>query len=311
MAIGNGNSTRNLVFFVGLVVIAAWGCDRSTPVDSAVHEPTAVISSAPVQMEGTGTDDLHVVILPISPTVKTALYARVSGAREPVRLTWLKNGETIEGEIASSLGLEHLHKGDIIEVEAISGDLRGISSVEIDNSPPTLSSVNFNYGSVVTVEPCGEDPDGDTINYRYQWLVNEQEVLLESTNVLPEDFFAKGDRITVVITPYDDETDGVTARVQDVMIANKPPVISSTPPAFFEGGEFSYQVAATDPEGEGLIYSIDTAPEGMTIDHQTGGVFWRAEAAPGPHLVKIKVSDTSGRWSVQQFTLELRGPEGE
>lgn len=302
------NSTRKVICLLFCALLFG-GCDDSEESRTSAPQP---MSPAPAE-SGHGGDaeknELHVVLLPNVPTVKTSLYARVSGAREPVRLAWLKNGETIEGEVLHSLGVEHLRKGDMIEVEATSGDLRGGASVVVGNSPPTINAVNFNYGSTVSVQPLGEDPDGDSITYNYQWLVNEQEILSESVNILPGTFFAQGDRVAVEITPSDDESEGAKVRLEDVLIANKPPVIRSTPPAFFEGGEFLYQVVADDPEKETLVYSLDTAPAGMKIDSQTGEVFWRSTGAnPGPYLVKIKVADSSGRWSVQEFTLNLGSP---
>ena len=251
------------------------------------------------------------VLSPTNPTAKTALNARVSGAREPVRFQWMKNGQILDGEETSSLGADYLAKGDTVEVEAVSGSLSVSETIVIQNSPPSISAVQFNYGSVFTVDPKGEDRDGDAIGYRYQWLVNDEELPFESENILPGKFFSKGDRVTVAITPYDEESDGAAAKVKDVLIENKPPEITSTPPVESSGEEFVYAITAEDPEGEPLTYSLETAPDGMVVDPQSGEVRWsmRAEVA-GSQQVRIKVEDASGRWSIQEFFLNTQEKAG-
>ncbi len=301
-----------VLLFFALAVISLCACDKYTPVVSNIDPPLPAVIPEPPPNVLTDEQPLHIVLLPVEPTASSALYARVSGAREPVRIRWLKNGQTIEGEENVFLAAEYLTRGDAIEVEVVSGVMRGSATVVISNSPPAISAVKLNCGSVVTVEPKGEDPDGDAISYRYQWLVNDTEVFSETTHVLPAQLFARGDRVTVAITPYDAETGGVTVRVKDVLIDNKPPVITSSPPTGFEDGQFDYTVTAEDPEGEPLSYSLETAPEEMMIDSQTGALLWRiGEDVTGSHLVKIKVEDASGRWIVQELSLDIQHKSGE
>ncbi len=301
-----GNLLLSLLGLV-LVLISFGGCDKQEPVVTNSDQNTAVVIDAPSPPVSAHDESLHILILPAVPTAKTSLYARVSGARERVRFNWAKNGKTIAGAETALLAAEFFAKGDIIEVEAFAGALRASVSVVINNSPPAITAVKFNYGSVVTVMPQGQDPDGDTIGYRYQWSINDEALFVETTNVLPGELFTKGDRVAVAITPYDQESDGATIKLKDVLIDNKPPVITSIPPSSFENSELSYKVRAEDPEGESLSYSLETAPDEMTIDSQTGMLHWSVgEDVTGSQLVKVKVEDASGRWVIQEFSLDLQ-----
>ena len=66
----------------------------------------------------------------------------------------------------------------------------------------------------------------------------------------------------------------------------------STAPNTVAGATYVYEVKAEDPDGEALIYRLDAAPKGMTIDAATGRIQWPlAEAANGAHTIKVVVQD--------------------
>lgn len=84
---------------------------------------------------------------------------------------------------------------------------------------------------------------------------------------------------------------------------NAAPVITSTPIlAGTQGVAYSYDVDATDANGDTLTYSlVDTrvagppvpAPFGMTINPATGVISWTPTAQVGPNPVTVQVSDGS------------------
>ena len=54
-----------------------------------------------------------------------------------------------------------------------------------------------------------------------------------------------------------------------VTIGNSFPEITSSPTyGRLENQKFTYQVKATDPDNDALVYSLKTAPAGMTIEKQ-------------------------------------------
>jgi RHS repeat-associated protein len=64
-----------------------------------------------------------------------------------------------------------------------------------------------------------------------------------------------------------------------------------------------FHVTATDPDpGDKLVYSLDAAPAGMTIDAITGGVRWTpAVAHTGNHAITVRVTDSGGLFATHTF----------
>ena len=72
---------------------------------------------------------------------------------------------------------------------------------------------------------------------------------------------------------------------------NQVPVITSIPITAVDLGEtYNYDVNATDPDGDTLVYSLITKPAGMTIKSATGVISWIPKAK-GDYNVVVKVSD--------------------
>jgi len=74
-------------------------------------------------------------------------------------------------------------------------------------------------------------------------------------------------------------------------IVNLPPEITSTAVTSGEVGmKYTYDVEATDPNGDALTYSLITSPGGMVIDKDSGMITWTPAAATGVN-VTVDVSD--------------------
>ena len=87
---------------------------------------------------------------------------------------------------------------------------------------------------------------------------------------------------------------------------NKPPVITSIPVITAKVGiEYTYNVFATDPNGDNLTYFLLTYPNGMTINFLTGLITWTpTENQVREYEVEVEVSD--GELSVTQaFTVTV------
>jgi hypothetical protein len=88
--------------------------------------------------------------------------------------------------------------------------------------------------------------------------------------------------------------------------ANKLPIITSTPiTTATVGFVYSYDVNATDPDGDTLTYTLSVAPSGMNIDYTTGIISWSPSSFQlKDNGVVVKVSD--GTSSVtQSFTITV------
>jgi len=87
---------------------------------------------------------------------------------------------------------------------------------------------------------------------------------------------------------------------------NLPPVIESDPVTTAkEGVAYTYDVEATDPNGDILEFSLLVHPTGMTINSTTGVISWTpTEAQIGANDIEIEVSDQY-RSITQSFTITV------
>ncbi len=85
---------------------------------------------------------------------------------------------------------------------------------------------------------------------------------------------------------------------------NSSPVIESDPVTTAkEGAIYTYDVEATDPNGDTLTYSLAVSPTGMTINSTTGVITWTPTAVES-FDVTVEVSDGS-RSATQSFTITV------
>ncbi|APZ93419.1 putative Ig domain-containing protein [Fuerstiella marisgermanici] len=111
---------------------------------------------------------------------------------------------------------------------------------------------------------------------------------------------------TIAVIATDDE--GATATqafTLDVAINESPTITSEPKLQLTRGGFYRYSVRATDPDGDPLTYSLDDAPEGMTID-QYGRIIWQSTTSDAvTESVFVSVSDDHGQTATQAWEIQL------
>lgn len=158
-------------------------------------------------------------------------------------------------------------------------------------------------GTKVKAEPEARDEDGDTVSYYYEWKRNDDFLAGEMLDEIGTTGFKKGDFITVTVTPHDGKEKGKPRRSLPLIVANRPPEITSSAPSELSNGIYKYEVKAADPDGDKLSFSIEGAPSGMTIDSATGTIQWDVPQ-PGTYSIKIEASDGDAK-AFQGFELSL------
>src|SRR5262249_22473559 len=79
------------------------------------------------------------------------------------------------------------------------------------------------------------------------------------------------------------------------------------PGAATVGRLYAYDVTATDPDGDPLAYSLDTAPAGMSIDSKLGTIRWTPTADETvAQSVALRVVDGLGGFATQTYTIAVR-----
>lgn len=94
----------------------------------------------------------------------------------------------------------------------------------------------------------------------------------------------------------------------DMAVASDPPTITSSPVVSGTiGVSYSYDVEATDPESDPLVYSLTTAPAGASINALTGLISWDPTGADiGNHDFTVRVQDPGGAFDEQSFMVDVR-----
>jgi hypothetical protein len=87
---------------------------------------------------------------------------------------------------------------------------------------------------------------------------------------------------------------------------NQAPKINSTPLFVANvGSSYQYQIQASDPDGQALTYQLRQAPQGMTINANTGLVQWNTPVT-GTYQVVIAAFDSLGLGVTQAYTLTAK-----
>jgi hypothetical protein len=180
------------------------------------------------------------------------------------------------------------------------------------NKPPLIAKFNAEpqtpvVGDTVRAEVETLDRDGDAVTVDYQWVKNN--VLLEETSnaLLLSGGFKRGDKISVKATPDDGKVKGTSLTVV-ISIANASPVVKGVPEPFKLAGDlYTYQVKATDPDGDELTYALKEAPDGMTIDPKKGFIQWKVPprvSGTSSHIVSV--TDGQGGETTATITLDIQ-----
>jgi hypothetical protein len=268
------------------------------PVVSAVHfEPPVPMSGKP----------LHAVVDAADPDGDKLTFA----------FEWSVGGEP-RAETGSEIALAQVAAGDRIEVTVRASDGRAKSdpvhaALDVRNLPPLVDSVRIEPGSSVSrgdpvrVTAQAHDPDGQNVELRYEWTVNDREVAGDGARLSTEGLH-KDDaiRVWVVASDGEDESDAVPSAV--VSVANSEPEIVSTPSGVSSDGSFRYQMQARDPDGDrNLRFRLKSGPPGMAANPVTGEVTWHAgPGQDGKFPVELVVEDSDGAQSVQSFELTVK-----
>jgi hypothetical protein len=218
-------------------------------------------------------------------------------AASDAKIEWLLNGLPEESALSYQFNLSQAKKGDTLQARTrIQGREILSNIVEIANAPPEITSIKLHpelvaQGNTLSVDVAGSDIDGDPVTFLYEWTKNGEPAGNAERIEAP---LKRGDRISVKVTPFDGESYGRSV-VLDNEIQNLPPIIQEHQDFKFDGKVYTYQVKATDPDGDPLIYTIESPAEGMTINASSGLITWNVPSEfKGKKSVSVVVTDGYG-----------------
>ncbi|MCU7935406.1 MAG: VCBS repeat-containing protein, partial [Candidatus Thiodiazotropha sp. (ex Dulcina madagascariensis)] len=153
------------------------------------------------------------------------------------------------------------------------------------NTPPSITSIavtNATEGQLYNYDVDATDADGDTLSYSL--VTAPAGMTIDGTSGLIAWTPTAAQIGSHPVSVQADDGNGGTATQNYTVIVdpapNAAPAITSTPvTTATEGVAYSYDVDATDADGDALSYSLVTAPAGMTIDGTSGLIAWTPTAA--------------------------------
>jgi hypothetical protein len=150
--------------------------------------------------------------------------------------------------------------------------------------------------------------DGRDVVYKFDWTLNGQPAGDGSDRLTG---FKRSDRVGVKVTPVEGDKPG-QARFLDFVVNNMPPQVTESKQVSFDGKTFVYQVTGSDPDGDTLTYALEDAPEGMSMNSQTGLVTWQVKDNDyGEKTFKVKISDGKSGIVTHPVKVDITKPAEE
>jgi hypothetical protein len=261
------------------------------------------------------------------PRVGTEIEARFDAA-DPDRdaldfhIAWLRNGRVEQEGPSRTWTPSVLEKGDRIELRVVASDGRlesapATASARVGNTAPVIAEVQLapaaelKRGEPVIATPIASDEDGDEVEFRYAWFVNDKEVRGADEARFTSSEAKRGDRVRVRVTASDGEDDSAAIDSADLTLVNSPPRFAKFEGFQPAGGMFRHQFKASDPDGDGgLRFVLAEGPRGMEVDPVLGIATWSPGAdASGVIPVQVEVRDAYGASSALRFEISIGGGE--
>jgi len=167
------------------------------------------------------------------------------------------------------------------------------------NSPPIITSAtllpeNPNHESDLSLVVQCEDPEGNSITYEYQWMINDREISGSDGSLLKNGNFKKGDSIRVKITPSDGTTRGKPFLSPLVQIINSPPVIEKfwiEPRVARAQDQLKAVVESSDKDKDFVYYTYQWEKNGTILTEEKAELLESGQFKKGDSLSVVVVAD--------------------
>lgn len=178
--------------------------------------------------------------------------------------------------------------GDLTDTITVNVTVAAVNDAAVFTSTPVTSATE---GQLYSYQAAATDVDGDTLNFSLP--VKPVGMSINSTTGEMTWTPANGvESANVTVRVNDGTTDTNQSFTIAVTPVNDAPVITSSPvTTATEGQAYSYLVTADDMDSEVLTFSLTSAPEGMSIDDETGAISWTPANGVESASVTVEVSD--------------------
>jgi hypothetical protein len=158
----------------------------------------------------------------------------------------------------------------------------------------TLLPENPDHESDLSLAVQCEDPEGDSMTYEVQWMVNEREVHAGGGSLLKSGNFKKGDSIRVKVTPSDGKIQGKPFLSPVVRISNSPPVIEKVwiePKVVRARDQLKVVVESSDKDKDFVYYTYQWEKNGTILTEEKGETLEPGQFKKGDSLSVVVIAD--------------------
>ncbi len=195
-----------------------------------------------------------------------------------------------------------------------------VESAPVVNRAPTISgtpATSVTVGQAYSFQPAASDPDGDALRFGIAnaptWA--DFDIATGRLSGTPGAAFAGTTTANIVISVSDGTASATlpafSIAVQAAPLDNRAPTISGTPATSVTVGQaYSFQPAASDPDGDALRFGIANKPTWADFDIVSGRLSGTpTDANAGAHAnIVISVSDGKLSATLPAFTLTVLKP---
>ena len=185
--------------------------------------------------------------------------------------------------------------------------------VSAANTPPIITSAPRGpavAGVIYHYQVQAQDADGDPILFELEtapagMAIDAGTGLLSWTPAVSQ---VGSNFVRIVVTDGRGGRDSQSFNLPVIAAAqNDPPQITSKPRFVVGLNEtYLYQVTAVDPNGDPLTFRLDPAPNGMSIDKESGLIIWSPQGSQlGTNGVTVRVEDGRGAGAIQDFIVTV------
>lgn len=138
----------------------------------------------------------------------------------------------------------------------------GSPPVPHSNHPPSVRTARIvpdpaRLSEAILVQVEAEDPDGDPVAFRFQWLANGNPIAGATESTLDSRDLKRGDLLSVEVVPRDGQMAGSPYRTESVPVGNSPPEVTSLtvkPDRVGVGDRVRAQAAGRDADQDSITY---------------------------------------------------------
>ena len=175
---------------------------------------------------------------------------------------------------------------------------KGVGPQPKTNAPPVITSVkilpeNPDRERDLSLIIESNDPNGDGITYRYEWIKNDADMVGEDKSTLKAGRFKKGDVIQAKVIPNDGKEDGKPFLSSPVKILNSPPVIQEVwiePKTPSAKDHLKALEKSVDADGDTIYFSYQWEKNGVRMDER-GEVVEQGQFKKGDSITVTVIPD--------------------